>query len=266
MPCAAKARPRGMMQGSATMRRGLTLLMMSAALAPAAAQRHRERENQQQVGHHLQRRRMNTCSPACIGMTMCVCSSSGRRLFGAPAATTTCSCAPLPPSPPAPSPPPVCLSSSWGKGTAYTESSTAYESSSYLTTGDYGAPKTLDSQLTSTFWLSNNGPEDHLNQWIIYRFGGGVASSAEHIAGIKIWPGQAPFGVKDFKMQTADTASGPWNDVYSSTVPSCAGAGSCSHMYTWPAVRSPYWRLFVFNSQDGVARPKIMEVEFSVCS
>ena len=263
MPCAAKARPRGTMQGSATMRRGLTLLMMSAALAPAAAQRHRERENQQQVGHHLQRRRMNTCSPACIGMTMCVCSSSGRRLFGAPAATTTCSCAPLPPSPPAPPPPPVCLSSSWGKGTAYTESSTAYQSSSF-DPAYYGAPNTLDSQLTSTFWLSATGQV--LDQWIIYRFGGGVASSAEHIAGIKIWPGQTTSGVKDFKMQTADTASGPWNDVYSSTVPSCASAGSCSHPYTWPAVRSPYWRLFVSDSQDGVARPKIMEVEFSVCS
>ena len=95
------------------------------------------------------------------------------------------------------------------------------------------------------------------------------APRPERIAGIipsRYGRARLPYGPEDFKMQTGDTASGPWNDVYSSTVPSCASAGSCSHPYTWPAVRSPYWRLFVFNSQDGAARPKIMEVEFSVCS
>ena len=98
------------------------------------------------------------------------------------------------------------------------------------------------------------------------------APSALQASTIKIWPGQT--AVRARRLQDAHgrySASGPWNDVYSGTVtvPSCADAGICSHMYTcdlaWQFdLRSPYWRLFVLNSVGGASTYK--EVEFSVCS
>lgn len=92
-------------------------------------------------------------------------------------------------------------------------------------------------------------------------------ANAEPIGGIKINPGQTPYGPKDFKIQSsANSASGPWVDVYTGSMAWCATVGSCSEEFTWPAQQKPYWRLFVLSSQSGTNRIKVMDVDFSICS
>lgn len=60
-----------------------------------------------------QRRKLNSCSPICTSNQHCMCSSSGRRLFGAPPASS-CECVPYPPPPsPTPAPPPLPAYTHW---------------------------------------------------------------------------------------------------------------------------------------------------------
>ena len=167
---------------------------------------------------------------------------------------------------PAPSP---CPSASWGKGTAVTLNNPYHQSSSQSGHGpDYGATHTIDGDYENTFWLSDASTPT--NQWIVYEFGNGNAADAEYISGIKIRPGQDPYGVKDFAMQTSDSVIGPWTEVGTGSAPACntagVNAGTCDTTLSWAGTKSQYWRLAGMNSQSGVARPKIMEVDFNVCS
>ena len=53
-----------------------------------------------------QQRKLNSCSPMCTSNQHCMCSSSGRRLFGAPP-SSSCECVLYPNPPPSPSPTPA---------------------------------------------------------------------------------------------------------------------------------------------------------------
>lgn len=71
-------------------------------------------------------------------------------------------------------------------------------------------------------------------------------------------------------MQMSDSISGPWTEVGTGSAPACdtadVNAGTCDTTLSWAGTKSQYWRLAGMNSQSGTDRPKILEVDFNVCS
>ena len=178
----------------------------------------------------------------------------------------------FPPPPPAPAAPPPrgpgpvmqCASDAAGytnTGLATSDVVGTYVSSCW-TIGDQCATKTLDG-ITSSYWLSAS--ETKQNQWLILYY-----PDPKTVWGIKVWPGQTPYGVKTMTVQYGDSINGPWTTIWSTnSIPACSSAGACENAYDFGAdtyATAKFWRLADINSHGGANnRPKIMNLQFKRC-
>ena len=149
---------------------------------------------------------------------------------------------PLPNPPPSPSLPPsppdvaTCNSgSSWQHTSLRTMDNLNYASSSHSNFGSSYRPTNTINSNPSSFYLSS-GPS---NQWIVYE---STSASPVVMRGIRIQPGQSPYGLRTFRFEYGDSRSGPWTIATQGTVGSCASAGNCIDDSAFTVVASVFWR------------------------
>lgn len=143
--------------------------------------------------------------------------------------------------------------------TSFTQNNSTYASSIL---GGYPATSSVDGAVGNGTGRWVSGQNLGMPQWVIYNIG-----SSYTVDQFRIWnlhDDHANQGIKDFKLQTASSISGPWTDVLTAQA---AAQSSSWQTFTLPSpATSQYWRLYVTSGWDTTnGWVQVLEVGWKGC-